>query len=214
VRVCRLLDGRWTDPPSLEDVATAVGFSRFHFHRLFKVVTGITPHHYMSARRARRLRAALRRGVSVTDAIYESGFRSNGNFYATSQRLLGMTPTSFRDGGVDESISYHVTEAFGPPVLVAVTGRGICDVIVGECRRVLVDMLTAGFRRAEIRGAAAPLAAAVEIGLADVCPPAGWSQLPPDIHATVVEQSVRLRLDIVAPTPRQARTLFCAALRR
>jgi len=183
-------------------VATAVGFSRFHFHRVFKVVTGITPHHYMSARRARRLRAALRRGANVTDAIYESGFRSNGNFYAASQRLLGMTPTSFRDGGADESISYHVTEALVTPVLVAVTGRGICDVIVAGCRDTLVDVLAAGFRRAEIRAGDAALAEAVELGLAGVWPPVGWSQLPPDIHATVVEQSVRLRLDIAAPTPR------------
>ena len=179
-----------------------MGFSRFHFHRVFKVVTGITPYHYMSAHRARRLRAALRRGVNVTEAIYESGFRSNGNFYATSQRLLGMTPTSFRDGGADESISYYVTDTLGTPVLVAVAGRGICDVIVGNSRVAVVEVLEAEFPRADIRGDDAALAEVVELGLAGVRPAAGWPQLPPDIHAAVVEQCVRLRLDIVTPTPR------------
>jgi AraC family transcriptional regulator of adaptative response/methylated-DNA-[protein]-cysteine methyltransferase len=43
-------------PPQLDDLAAEVGMSAFHFHRLFKAETGLTPKAYSSAYRARKLR--------------------------------------------------------------------------------------------------------------------------------------------------------------
>lgn len=55
--------------------------SRFHFHRIFKAATGITPKAYANALRADRARQQLRQSASVTDAMYGAGFNSSGRFY-------------------------------------------------------------------------------------------------------------------------------------
>src|SRR5690606_36787003 len=57
-RACRLIEASET-PPSLSELAAEVGMSPFHFHRLFKAETGLTPKAYGAAWRARRLRAEL-----------------------------------------------------------------------------------------------------------------------------------------------------------
>src|ERR1700678_1776299 len=55
-QACRLIEQAET-PPSLSELADAVGMSHFHFHRVFKAATGVTPRAYADAERARRMRA-------------------------------------------------------------------------------------------------------------------------------------------------------------
>ena len=94
---CRLIHTA-EELPDLDALAGAVA-SRFHFHRIFKVATGCTPRAYVAAHRAARMRNALRTSQTVTDAIYDAGFNSNGRFYAASSEILGMAPATFMRGG-------------------------------------------------------------------------------------------------------------------
>src|SRR5689334_5628463 len=77
VKACRLIEGAQA-APSLEALAEAVGMSRFHFQRVFKKITGVTPKAYETAHRANRMREQLSQSKTVTDAIYAAGFNSNG----------------------------------------------------------------------------------------------------------------------------------------
>ncbi len=77
---CRLIEES-EDVPSLEELANHVGVSPYHFHRVFKTVTGVTPREYAAAHRAKRVRNELGSSGTVTDAIYDAGYRSNGRFY-------------------------------------------------------------------------------------------------------------------------------------
>src|SRR5690606_9488392 len=80
-RACRLIETSEA-PPSLDALAAALGMSPFHFHRIFKAETGLTPKAYSSAYRARRVRQELRSSdASITDAIYGAGFNANSRFY-------------------------------------------------------------------------------------------------------------------------------------
>ena len=88
---CRLIEAA-EEAPKLEKLARQVGLSPYHFHRVFKSVLGVTPKAYAIAHRNKRVRAALAKPQSVTEAIYDAGFNSNGRFYATSSETLGMTP--------------------------------------------------------------------------------------------------------------------------
>ena len=94
-KACRLIEGA-DDAPDLDALAAAAGMSRFHFHRVFRSVTGVTPKAYADARRSERVREELSRSRTVTDAIYGAGFNSSGRFYEKSAEILGMTPTDFR----------------------------------------------------------------------------------------------------------------------
>ena len=81
---------------------------------------------------------ALARSGTVTEAIYDAGFNSNGRFYATSAEVLGMTPTRFRSGGSGTSIRFAVGECSLGSILVAATDTGICAIRLGNDPNALV----------------------------------------------------------------------------
>ena len=87
-KTCRLIEAAET-PPGLDALAAAAGMSRFHFHRVFKAIAGVTPKAYAAGHRARRVRDELSRRGSVTEAVYSAGFNSSGRFYATAGDVLG-----------------------------------------------------------------------------------------------------------------------------
>ena len=87
-------------------------------------MTGVTPKAYAAAHRAARVRDELARSDTVTEAIYDAGFNSNGRFYATSTELLGMTPTDFRAGGAGTAIRFAVGECSLGSILVARERQG------------------------------------------------------------------------------------------
>ena len=104
-KACRLIESA-EDAPDLDALAAAAGMSRFHFHRVFRRVTGVTPKAYAEARRSQRVREELSRSRTVTEAIYGAGFNSSGRFYEKSAGILGMTPTDFRAGGARAEIRF------------------------------------------------------------------------------------------------------------
>ena len=88
---CRLIENVG-EVPSLDQLANHAGLSPYHFHRVFKAITGLTPRAYAAAHRAKRVRSTLGKSGTVTEAIYDAGYNSNGRFYETSNEVLGMTP--------------------------------------------------------------------------------------------------------------------------
>jgi AraC family transcriptional regulator of adaptative response/methylated-DNA-[protein]-cysteine methyltransferase len=102
---------RAEEPPSLDDLADAVGYAPHHFHRLFKRATGVTPAAYARKLRADRLETALQEGTTVTEAIYEAGYNAPSRAYADAGRRLGMAPSAWKKGGAGTTIRYAVPTA-------------------------------------------------------------------------------------------------------
>jgi AraC family transcriptional regulator of adaptative response/methylated-DNA-[protein]-cysteine methyltransferase len=187
--VCRWIDSS-CHTPRLAEMAAHAGFSPFHFHRVFKQATGLTPRQYAAARRAERMRTSRTGARSVTDAVYEAGYDSNGTFYAESGRNLGMTPSAFRAGGDRERITYAASPCSLGTVLVARTARGICAITLGDS----VETLTAGLR-ASFPNAAFELADAASLEelahvVAMVDAPGAAPALPLDIRGTAFQRRV------------------------
>lgn len=136
----------------LNAVAAASGMSRFHFQRVFKSVTGVTPRAYFTQHRSAKVRQELVRSDTVTEAIYSAGFNSNGRFYATSSQVLGMTPSAFRSGGTGASIRFAVGECSLGAILVAATEKGICSILLGDDPNALVHELERQFPKAQLVG--------------------------------------------------------------
>src|SRR5690606_32914832 len=124
VRACRHIE-QAESTPALEVLAHEAGMSRFHFHRLFKAMVGLTPRAYAQAWRSGRVRAALQDEGSVLAAVYAAGYASTGRFYADSDAVLGMTPTRFRQGGADTQIRFAIAASALGAMLVAQSARGI-----------------------------------------------------------------------------------------
>jgi AraC family transcriptional regulator of adaptative response/methylated-DNA-[protein]-cysteine methyltransferase len=186
---CRLIDAA-VDEPDLDTLARACGMSRFHFHRVFKAHTGITPKAYAAARRAGRLQRELAQAPSVTAAAYEAGFNSSGRFYAASTGVLGMTPRRYRAGGSGEAIRFAVAGCTLGALLVAATGKGICAILLGDEPEPLVRDLQDRFPNAELVGAEPGFERTVAQVVAFVEAPRIGLDLPLDVRGTAFQQRV------------------------
>jgi AraC family transcriptional regulator of adaptative response/methylated-DNA-[protein]-cysteine methyltransferase len=144
-----LLD-RSAEALSLNELAGQVGLSPAYLQRSFRRRFGISPAEYLRARRFTELKTALRDGANVTDAVYSAGFGSASRVYENTDRLLGMPPARYRQGG--EGIAIRYTTAASPlgRVLVAATARGICAVTVGDNDNALLAELRREFPQAEL----------------------------------------------------------------
>lgn len=185
-RACRLIEEAET-PPSLADLSAAVDMSPHHFHRVFKAIAGVTPKAYADGHRARRARDELAGGASVTEAMYNAGFNSNGRFYATSTGQLGMTPSAFRDGGAGASIRFAVGECSLGSILVAASDKGVCAIFLGDDPNALARDLQDRFPEAHLTGGddAFDRWVAQVVGLVE--DPAAGLALPLDIRGTAFQ---------------------------
>ena len=149
--ICRLIENSET-VPTLEELANRAALSPYHFHRVFKSITGLSPKGYAAAQRAARVRKALGESRSVTEAIYSAGFQSSARFYEKSNELLGMTPTKFRAGGADTEIRFAIGECSLGSILVAASERGVCAILLGDDPGALARDLQDRFPNANLIG--------------------------------------------------------------
>lgn len=185
--------------PSLDDLAKAAGMSRFHFHRVFKAFSGVTPKEYADAQRIRRVRDEMTRNATVTEAIYGAGFNSSGRFYAASYELLGMTPTNFRDGGRGTSIRFAVGECWLGAILVAATDKGVCAILLDDDPEVLVRDVQDRFPNATLIGGDRDFEQLVAkvVGLIEM--PTLGLDLPLDVRGTAFQRRVWQALREIPP---------------
>lgn len=197
-RACALI-GEAEGTPDLRSLAQSVGMSPYHFHRVFKQITGVTPKAYAAAQRARRVREGLAQGASVTEAMYGAGFNSSGRFYATSTQELGMTPRVFRAGGPGVAIRFAVGECSLGSVLVAASDKGVCAILLGDDPEALARQLQDRFPRAELAGGDAAFDRWVAEAVGLVERPALGHHLPLDICGTAFQQRVWEALRQIPP---------------
>jgi AraC family transcriptional regulator, regulatory protein of adaptative response / methylated-DNA-[protein]-cysteine methyltransferase len=183
------------EPPSLDRLAAQAGYSPFHFHRLFKRATGVTPAAYARGKRARAMTETLADSRRVTDAIYDSGYSGPGRFYAEARDRLGMTPTSWRDGGRGETIAWATAETSLGTMLVAATERGICRLSFDEGEAEL----RARFPNAAIEPGGPAMADLVERTVAAVEAPERPHDLPLDVRGTAFQEAVWRELARIPP---------------
>jgi AraC family transcriptional regulator of adaptative response/methylated-DNA-[protein]-cysteine methyltransferase len=146
-----------------------------------------------------RARDGLRQGASVTEAIYDAGFNASSRFYEAAPSMLGMTPTTFRDGGKDEAISFAVRPCSLGLLLVAATGKGLCAIRFGDDAVTLEAELRALFPRARLIEADAAFEAWIAAVVAFVEEPRRGLDLPLDIRGTAFQQRVWQALREVPP---------------
>lgn len=187
-RACRALEAE--QPPDLNTLAEQAGMSRFHFHRIFKAATGITPKAYANALRADRARQQLRQSASVTDAMYGAGFNSSGRFYEAAPAILGMTPTAFRKDGEGVEIRFAVGQCALGALLVAASDTGICEIALHEDPEQLVRNLQDRFKAARLIGADRKFEQWMAAVVGFVENPSVGLHLPLDVRGTAFQRRV------------------------
>jgi AraC family transcriptional regulator of adaptative response/methylated-DNA-[protein]-cysteine methyltransferase len=195
---CRLIETSET-PPNLDELAAQADMSPFHFHRVFKAETGLTPKAYASAYRARKLREELGTHTSVTDAIYGAGFNSNSRFYETADQLLGMRARDYRAGGVGAVIRFAVGQCSLGAILVAQSQRGICAILLGDDPDQLVRDLQDQFPKAQLVGGDDHFEQLIAQVVGFIEAPSIGLNLPLDVRGTAFQERVWQALREIPP---------------
>jgi AraC family transcriptional regulator of adaptative response/methylated-DNA-[protein]-cysteine methyltransferase len=186
---CRMIE-QSESMPALAQLAQHAGLSTFHFQRMFRKITGLTPRQYAQAHRNRRMRSALAQDDTVTEAIFNAGYHSTSRFYEKSDALLGMTPSAYRAGGAGTTIRFAVGQCSLGAILVAQSARGVCAILMGDDPEALVRDLQDRFPQAELIGGDENFEQAVAQVVGFVEAPGIGLQLPLDIRGTAFQQRV------------------------
>jgi AraC family transcriptional regulator len=118
-RAAQLLSGRLDDPPSLQELAAAASLSAFHFHRVWRAVTGETVAQTILRLRLEASRQMLSAGkVSVTETAAALGFGTAQSFARAFRRRFGRAPSELL-GAASEHPVHPV-----PPLNVEIITRG------------------------------------------------------------------------------------------
>jgi AraC family transcriptional regulator of adaptative response/methylated-DNA-[protein]-cysteine methyltransferase len=147
---CRYIEQNLDSPISLATLGEEVHVSPYHLQRVFKRIVGITPRQYAEAHRLGQLKAQLKEGEPVTRALYDVGYGSSSRLYERAPSQLGMTPTTYRRGGLGMRINYTVVDCPLGRLLVAATEKGICAISLGDTDTELEAALCAEYPAAEI----------------------------------------------------------------
>ena len=96
-KVLQYIETRYTQPITLEECAAAAGYSKFHFSRQFKALTGLAFTDYINRKRIRAAELQLcRTNLSVTDIAMRSGFGSLTTFNRVFRKVKNCTPSTFK----------------------------------------------------------------------------------------------------------------------
>ncbi len=178
---------------TLELLGEASGLSPHHLQRKFKDVMGLTPAQYIRARKSERLKGELKRGETVSRATFGAGYGSSSRVYGTADAQLGMTPATYRRGGVGVHIDYVIAKTSLGALLVAATERGVCAVTLGDDASALELALAEEYPAATRTRAAAQsssLASWVEEIVATLDGSSTRADIPLDVRASAFQWKV------------------------
>ena len=154
-RAIRYLADHYQEQPSLDEAASAVGMSPFHFQRLFTRYVGVSPKSFVGHLTLEHAKASLESGASVLDAAFDVGLSGSSRLHDLCVKIEAMTPGDYARGGEGLTVEYgFYPSPFGAALLMA-TDRGLCGLGFadeGDEEAALSDMTSrwpkANFREA------------------------------------------------------------------
>jgi AraC-like DNA-binding protein len=95
--VTNYISEHFAEDLTLEQMASMIGFSKYHFSRLFHIYAGTTFYQYLNQKRiAHAKNLLLDPALSVTEVAFRSGFTSISAFLRMFRLANNCTPTQFR----------------------------------------------------------------------------------------------------------------------
>lgn len=186
---CRTLETART-APTLVTLAGPAGYSPFHFQRLFRAHTGLSPRRYFDLVRGRRTEAVLRETKTVTEAAFTAGFASLSRFHDALARRHGMPPAALRSGGDGEVIVVAQARGALGVVTAAFSRTGVCALRLSDGAADGVGEVLALFPRALVLAGGADFDGLVGEVMAAIAEPALAAELPLDIRGNAFEARV------------------------
>jgi AraC family transcriptional regulator of adaptative response/methylated-DNA-[protein]-cysteine methyltransferase len=172
----------------LEQLASAVGASRFHLQRRFKAAFGVSPRDYQDAHRVESVKSSLKNGSRVVDALFDAGYGSVSRFY--EKPLLGMNARDYRARGKGQRIFFCCFASSLGVALVGATARGVCTIKLGDDAANLRKLLAEEFSEAELVEDAGWMKSVKEKILGFIAGDQSLGKVPVDVRGTVFQRKV------------------------
>jgi AraC family transcriptional regulator of adaptative response/methylated-DNA-[protein]-cysteine methyltransferase len=189
-QACQLLDEHLAEPLTLNELGEKLHLSSSYLHRIFRAITGLTPHQYALGKHVEKFKAGLKDGKNVTTALYDAGFSSSSRLYEGAAGRLGMTPTAYRRGGQGMRIHYTIVDTYLGRMLVAATAQGICAISFDDEDAELEAFLRAEYPAAQVERDPEGMETWIQALLAHLEGEQPGLALPLDLQATAFQQRV------------------------
>jgi AraC family transcriptional regulator of adaptative response/methylated-DNA-[protein]-cysteine methyltransferase len=190
MRARAYLDARQGERVTLAELARVLGASPSHLQRTFKQALGLSPLDYQSEQRFDRAKRLLSGGRGVTDALLEAGYGSVSRFYEKTAARLGMTARDYRARGKGLRIAYSIFDTPLGRALVAMTGKGVCAVKLGDDPGQLARLLAQEFGAAVLVRDDEALAAARRAIARYLAGAHNLAKIPLDVRGTAFQRRV------------------------
>jgi AraC family transcriptional regulator of adaptative response/methylated-DNA-[protein]-cysteine methyltransferase len=193
--LCEFIRSNPDGPPTLAVLGRQAGMSAAHLQRIFKRVVGISPRQFADACRLDRLKNGLKKGESVTTAMFAAGYGSSSRLYEKAAGQLGMTPGRYRKGGIQTTIRYTTAPCSLGRVILAATDKGVCAISLGNTDAELSAFLDEEFPNSTRERDDTGLAKWLKELLKRLSGEAPHIELPLDIQATAFQRRVLKELE-------------------
>lgn len=135
--------------PRLEEVAEKINVSPFHFQRMFTDWAGVSPKKFLQYITVEHAKKMLKESQSTLfETAFETGLSGTGRLHDLFINIEGMTPGEYKNGGENLRINYSFAESPFGNILVASTGKGICNIAFADDREEALQALQKKFPNA------------------------------------------------------------------
>lgn len=146
------IHANYKSQPQLDEVASKVALSPYHFQRMFTEWAGVSPKKFLQYITVSNARKMLKEeGLTLFDAAIESGLSGTGRLHDLFINIEGMTPGEYKNGGENLSIHYSFAESPFGNILVASTSKGICHIAFADDEKVAMKDLFSRFPNAKYK---------------------------------------------------------------
>ncbi len=137
--------------PELEEIASSIGLSEYHFQRLFTTWTGISPKRFMQFLTKEHAKQLLSQSENLLETTHKVGLSSLGRLHDLFVNTEAVTPGEYKTGGAGLTIRYGIHPSPFGKCLIATTERGICNMsFVDASEGKAIDNLVADWQQAEM----------------------------------------------------------------
>ncbi len=130
-RAINFISNQSDQQPSLDDMASHVNMSKFHFQRVFKKWAGITPKDFLQFLTLEQAKASLNLGKSTLETAFDVGLSGNGRLHDLFISLEACTPGEYRKRGKELALQIGGIETPFGKAAIAETAKGICKMSFG-----------------------------------------------------------------------------------
>jgi AraC family transcriptional regulator of adaptative response/methylated-DNA-[protein]-cysteine methyltransferase len=154
------LEHNYRTQPSLDEVAASVGYSPYHFQRLFARWVGISPKRFTQFLTKEHARHLLESSSTLLDISYQAGMSGPGRLHDLFVSCEAVTPGEYRSRGAGLSIDYGFHDTPFGECLLAATERGVCGLyfVIGQDRAATFEQFSGQWNRASLSESAAKTA--------------------------------------------------------